>query len=152
MTLSLYRSIIRPCTEYCCHVRSDAPSCYLELLKKLQKWICKTVGPSLAASVEVLAHRWNVASRSIFYRNYLVFIWTDSTLSYCPGRSTCYSEGFHNFSVTIRRCYKDVYANNFFPRATKLWNSQPIECFPLTCDLSDFTSRINKHFVTMVSF
>ena len=41
--------------EYCCHVWSGAPSCYLELLDKLQKWICGTVGPSLAVSlVEML--------------------------------------------------------------------------------------------------
>ena len=54
--LYLYKSTIRPCMEYCCHVWAGAPSCYLELLDKLQKWICRTVGPSLAASLEPLAH------------------------------------------------------------------------------------------------
>ena len=58
------------CMEYCCHVWAGAPSCYLELLDKLQKWIYRTVGPSLAASLEPLAHRQNVASLSIFYRYY----------------------------------------------------------------------------------
>ena len=52
----LYKSTIRPCMEYCCHVWAGAPSCYLELLDKLQKRICRTVGPSLAASLEPLAH------------------------------------------------------------------------------------------------
>ena len=33
----LYKSTIRPCMEYCCHVWAGAPSCYLELLDKLQK-------------------------------------------------------------------------------------------------------------------
>ena len=42
--------------KYCCHVWAGAPSCYLELLDKLQKWIWRTVGPSLAASLEPLAH------------------------------------------------------------------------------------------------
>ena len=42
--------------EYCCHIWAGAPSCYLELLDKLQKQICRTVGPSLAASLEPLAH------------------------------------------------------------------------------------------------
>ena len=42
----------------------------LELLDKLQKRICRTVGPSLAASLEPLAHRRNVASLSLFYRYY----------------------------------------------------------------------------------
>ena len=52
--------------EYCCHVWAAAPSCYLELLDNLQKQICRTVGPSLAASAEPLAHRRNVVSLSLF--------------------------------------------------------------------------------------
>ena len=54
--------------EYCCHVWADAPSCYLELLDKLQKRICRAVGPSLAASLEPMAYHQNVASLSLFYR------------------------------------------------------------------------------------
>ena len=71
VALYLYKSTIQPCVEYCCHVWAGAPSCYLELLDKLQKRICRTVGPSLAASLEPLAHRRNVTSLSLFYR-YLV--------------------------------------------------------------------------------
>ena len=56
------------CMEYCCHVWAGAPSCYLELLDKLLKQICRVVGPSLAVSLESLAHHWNVASLSLFYR------------------------------------------------------------------------------------
>ena len=52
LALYLYKSTRRPCMEYCCHVWAGAPSCYLELLDKLQKRICRTVGPSLAASLE----------------------------------------------------------------------------------------------------
>ena len=52
VALYLYKSTIQPCMEYCCHVWAGAPSCYLELLDKLQKQICRTVGPSLAASLE----------------------------------------------------------------------------------------------------
>ena len=33
----LYKSIILPCMEYCCHVWAGARNCYLELLYKLQK-------------------------------------------------------------------------------------------------------------------
>ena len=62
----LYKPTIRPCIEYCCHVWAGAPSFYLELLNKLQKQICKTVGPSLATLLELLAHRRNVASLSLF--------------------------------------------------------------------------------------
>ena len=48
--------IIWPCMEYCCHVLDGAPSCHLQLLDKLQKWICRTVGSSLAATLESLVH------------------------------------------------------------------------------------------------
>ena len=57
VALYLYKSTIHPCMEYCCHVWAGAPSCYLELLDKLQKRICRTVGPSLAASLKPLPHR-----------------------------------------------------------------------------------------------
>ena len=52
VALYLYKSTIRPCMEYCCHVWVVAPSCSLEMLDKLHKRICRTVGPSLAASFE----------------------------------------------------------------------------------------------------
>ena len=36
VALYLYKSAIRPCMEYFCHVWGGAPSCYLELLDKLK--------------------------------------------------------------------------------------------------------------------
>ena len=51
--------------EYCCHVWAGAPSCYLDLLDKLQKRICRIVGPSLTTSLEPLADHRNVASLSL---------------------------------------------------------------------------------------
>ena len=156
VALYLYKSTIRPCMEYCCHVWAGAPSCYLELLDKLQKRICRTVGPSLAASLEPLAHRQNVASLSLFYRYYFGRCSSELAqlvpLPYSRGRSTRYSDRLHDFSVTIPRCYKDVYVNSFFPRTARLWNSLPIECFPLTYDLSGFKSRINRYLLTVGSF
>ena len=70
VALYLYKSTIQSCMEYCCHVWAGAPSCYLELLDKLQKRIGRTVDLSLAASLEPLAHCQNVASLSLFYRYY----------------------------------------------------------------------------------
>ena len=58
--LHLYKSTIRLFMEYCCHVWAGAPSCYSELLDKLQKRICRAVGPSLVVSLEPLAHRPHV--------------------------------------------------------------------------------------------
>ena len=70
VALYLYQSTIWSCMEHCCHVWAGAPSCYLELLDKLQERICRTVGPSLSASLEPLVHHQNVASLSLFYRYY----------------------------------------------------------------------------------
>ena len=69
------------------------------------------------------------------------------SLPFSCGRSTCYSNRLHDFFVTIPWCYKDVYVNSF-PCTARLWNSHPIECFPLTHNLNVFKSRINKHLLT----
>ena len=56
VALYIHKSTICPWMEYCRHACAGAPSCYLELLDKLQKQICRTVGPSLAPSLGPLAH------------------------------------------------------------------------------------------------
>ena len=124
-----YKSTIHPCMEYCCHVGAGAPSCYLKLLYKLQKQICRIVRPSPAASLEPLVHQ-NVASLSLFYRydfgrcsSELVQL---VPLPFSRGRSTCYSARLHNFSATISRCYKNAYVNSFFSHTARLWDSLPI--------------------------
>ena len=132
----LYKSSIHPCTEYCCHIWAVAPSRYLELLDKLQKQICRTIVSSFAACLEPLAHCWNGASLSLFYRYcFGRCSWKLAQLVRLPffqGRSSCYSDRSLDFCVTTPRCYKDVYVNGFFPYKAILLNSLPIECFPLT--------------------
>ena len=116
--LYLYESSIRSCMESCRYVWVVAPSCYLGLLDKLQKLICRAIGPSLAASLEPLALRWNLVSLSLFYSCY--FRRCSSELAqlvprpYSWGMSTRYPDRLHDFSVTIPRSYKDVYLNSFF--------------------------------------
>ena len=101
---------------------------------------------SLAASLEYLGD-------SLFYRYYFGSCSSELAqlvpLPFSRGRSTCCSDRSHDFSITIPRCYKDVYVNSFFPRTAKLWNSLPIEYFPLAYDLSGFKSRINRHLLTV---
>ena len=91
--------------EYCCHIWAGAPSCYLELLDKLQNRLCRTVGPSLAASLEPLVHCRNVVSLSLFYRYYIGRCSSElAQLVPLPSsreRSTRYSDRLHDFSVTI---------------------------------------------------
>ena len=105
----LYKSTIVPCMESC-RAQAGAPSCYLDMLDKLQKQVCGTVCPSLAASVEPLAHRHNIVSLSLFYRYYFgrcSFELTEVVPLPCScARSTRYSNKCY-FSVTIPTCYKD---------------------------------------------
>ena len=114
--------------------------------------------PSLAASLEPLALRGNVASLSLFYRYYFgrcLKLAQLVPLPFSRGRSTRYSDRLHDFSVTIPRCYNvchDSLFVSFFPRTATLWNSLPLECFPSTYDLSGFKSRFNRDLLTVGSF
>ena len=49
-------------------------------------------------------------------------------LSYSHGRST-HSDRLHGFSVTVPRCYKDIYDSSFLSRIDRLWNSMPADTF-----------------------
>ena len=131
VALCLYKSTIRPCMEYCCHVWAGTPSCY---------WNCQASYKNKYAGLlvhhfkgEPLAHHQNVATLSLFYRYYFGRCSSELAqlipLPFSLGRSTCYSDRLHDFSVTIPRCYKDVYVNSFFPHTARLWNSLPIEAF-----------------------
>ena len=126
------------------------------MLDKLQKWICRYVGASLAASLEPLAHHWNVASLYLFYRYQFGRCSSELAqlvpLPYPWGSSTHYFDRLHDFSVIIPWCYKDVYINSFFPCTARLWNALPIVCFPLTYDLNGFNYWSNKHLLTAGSF
>ena len=53
---------IQPSMEYCCYVWAGSPSYSLYMLDKSLKQACRTVGPSLAASLEQLGHFWNIPS------------------------------------------------------------------------------------------
>ena len=99
VALYLYKSTIRPSMEYCCNIWTGVPSCYLELLDKLH--ICRTVGCSLAASLEPLTHRRNVASLSLFYRYYFGRCSSELAqlvpLPLSRARSNRYSDWLHDF-------------------------------------------------------
>ena len=125
-------------------------------MDKLQKWISRTVGPSLAASLELMVPRQNVASLSLFCSYYFGRRSAELVelvpFPYSRGKATRCSNRLHDFFVTIPRSYKDVYVNSFFPPTARFWNSLPIECFPLTYDLSGCKSRINRLLLTVGSY
>ena len=101
---------------------------------------------SLAASLEPVAHRRNVASLSLFYRYYFGR-YSSELAPLVPFRYSGYSDRLLDFSVTMPICYKDVYVKSFFPGTARLWNSLPIECFPLTHDLSGFKLSFNRYII-----
>ena len=109
-----------------------------------------TAPPKLPAAIAFgLAKNWcthifSVLSPDLKWLNWCHF--------YFSGRFTHYSHRIHYFSVTIPRYHKDVYVNSFFSCKTWHWNSLPMECFPLTYDLTGFQSRIKRHILTVSSF
>ena len=130
--------------EYCCHDWAGAPSFHLELLDKLQKCICRNVGPSLVASLEPLPHRRNVADLSLFYRYYFGRCSSELAqlvlLPFYRGRSTRYSDRLRDFYISIARCYKDFYVGSFFTHTARVCNFAPIESLLLIYNFSVFKS------------
>ena len=107
ISLYLYKSTIQLCLEYCCHVWAHASSCYLDMLDKLQKGICRTAGSTLAASAEHFHHPRNVAYLSLLYRHYFGRCLSDLVelvpFLFSCRRNTYYSERLHDFSASISR-------------------------------------------------
>ena len=130
----LYKFTIWSCIEYCCHVWVGALSCFLELLDKLQKWVCRAVGPSLASSLEPLPGRQNVASLSLsitlvdvhlIWLNWFHFLNLEGGLLVILIDCMIFLSPF----LDVTRMSMSI----SFP--VSLWNSLPIECFPLTYKL-----------------
>ena len=144
----LYKAALRTCIECCCYVRAGYSSYYLDIWSKLQKWICRTIGPSIAATLETLAYCQSVVRLSFFYRSYLGITWTGwagSVSLFLWEVLYRYSNKMHDFSVNIPRSYKSVYVSSVFSHTVRLWNSLPAKHFPLIYDLNGFKSNVNWH-------
>ena len=95
VALYLYKPTIRPCMEYCSHVCAGAATYFLELLDKLEKQVCATLGPSFAGSLEPLPHRLRYYfGRCSFELAQLV------PLPYSLEMPTPYTDRLYHFSVT----------------------------------------------------
>ena len=62
------------------------------MLDKLQKWVCRAVGPTFAASLEPLSSCQNVASVSLFYRYYFGRCSSELTKLVVPVHYSCGSK------------------------------------------------------------
>ena len=112
--LYVYKSTIQPCMEYCFQVWADAASCYLDMwdnyrngyvgllvqhmLPPLKPWLIIEMLRALVFPV------FGLCSSELAELD---------PLSYLGWRSTHYPNRLYDFAVTISRCYKDVYINNF---------------------------------------
>ena len=149
VALYLYKSTIQPCMEYCCHIWASAWSCYLKLLDKLQKQICKTVMLVFQLlPLKPLSHCWNVASLGIFFRYYF---------GRCPSELAplvllpILVGGILLILIDYMSPFLDV-TRMSFPCTPRILNFLSIECFLLTYDLNGLWSRINRHLLTLGSF
>ena len=150
--LHLYKSLIRPSMEYCCHIWAGAPPTVLNLLDRIQRRVANIIGPKLASKLQTLHHRRNVASLCLFYRYYNGMCSSELFDLVPPKkvfkRRTRLAANSHPFTVEVPSCQKKFYATSFFPRTSAIWNSLPLSCFPDTIDLNCFKSRVNKYLST----
>ena len=108
VALYLYKFILQTWMECCYLVWAGAPICYLNILDKLQKRLCRTVVRSFVASLEPFTHCRNVASFNLF-------CW------YCFRR--CLLNWLNHLHITSEKVgllpYVETYLDTFFP-----WKSQ----------------------------
>ena len=147
VALYLYKSTIKLYMVYCFHILTGAPSCYMQLVDKLQ-------------NLELLVFHFVIEMQSaeVFYTvntsvdvhlnwlNWFYFLILEESLLVIL--IDCILIGF---SVTIPTCYRDDYAKSFFPYTARPRSSLPIECFLFTNDLNGFKSIINRHLLTVGS-
>ena len=151
--LHLYKSLIRPCMEYCCHIWAGAPATVLSLLDRIQRRVSNIIGPKFAANLQSLHHRRNVASLCLFYRYYNGMCSSELFDLVPPNkvfnRCTRLATNSHPFTVEVPSCQKKFYAASFFPRTSVMWNSLPLSCFPDSYNLNRFKSRVNRYLLTL---
>ena len=113
-----------PCMEYCSQIWLGAPSYYSDIIDKLQKRVCRTVGLTRTVFLESLGHQRNVAS-SIFFCWYYFGICSSELAELVPlpfsvRRYMHYFDSLHDISVALRECYINFYVNIVFLRAARL--------------------------------
>ena len=148
----LYKSTIRPCIEYCCHLWAGAPAESLNLLERVQRRISNLIGPNLSSKLHTLGHRRDVASLCLFYK-YFNGSCSKELEKLVPSqkvfqRVTRLSENAHPYTVSVPKARIDLYAKSFFPRTATLWNSLPSHCFPSVYDLQQFKCSVNTHLLS----
>ena len=124
----------------------------LGIVRYTTKWIYKTMGHLIAASLESLAHCWNVAILSLFNRYYFGRCSSElAQLVPLPYSRRMYAHYYDRFYVflspflDVTRTFISTVSLFRSLFSARLWSSLPIECFSLIYDLNDIKSRIDRH-------
>ena len=156
VALYLYKSTIHPCMEYCCHVWAGAPSCYLKLLDKLQKWICMSfsccfpwnLGPLLKSSklLKVFSISNTLVDVLKNWLNWFYFLFLEAGLLVILIDCMIFLSTFldvtrMSMSTVSFLAQLDSGILCFFS----------LEYSPLTNNLNGIKSRINRHLLTVGS-
>ena len=138
----LYKATLRICIEYYCYVWTGYSSWYLDILDKLKKRVCGTIGPSRAVTLELLAQLRNIVRSNLFCRYYFGICSCEPVkpvlLPYSRNGSSLYFNRMHDFSASILRCYNDVYVSMKLSHIGRVWNSLPAKRSYFIHDLNGF--------------
>ena len=151
--LCIYKSTIRPCLEYCCHIWAGAPISSLNILDRVQRRLFNLLGENLYSKLQPLSHRREVASLSLFYR-YFHGHCSEDLASLMPRRYSSFNSsirthrsGLNNWAVYLPHRNTSAYSNSFIPRIAALWNSIPDPCFPANYNLDLFKKNVHKYLI-----
>ena len=150
--LHIYKTVIRPSIEYCCHIWAGAPASTLAMLDKIQKRITNLVGPILASKLQPLSHRRMVASLSLFYKYFHGRCSTELYQLIPPlktfNRNTRLAARSHSYTVSLPKYNRNFYRDSFIPRTSAVWNALPQSCFPDEYDLHSFKKKVNDYLLS----
>ncbi|XP_065682397.1 uncharacterized protein LOC136095585 [Hydra vulgaris] len=116
----------------------------------MQKRIVNIVGLALAANLQPLPYRRNVASLSLLYKCYNGH-YSKELASLVQSAKIHYSFTYHSIkphplTVTAPKCSKNSYSSSFFPRTLVLWNSIPSSYFPDSYNFQSVKSSFYRCF------
>lgn len=130
VSLYICKSNIWPCMEYCSQTWLGAPSYYQDIIDKLQKNLCRTVGLTPGVFLESLGHRRDVASLNFFSWYYFSICFSELAelvpLPFSVRRYMHYFHWLHDISVALPGCYINFYVNIAFLCATRLQDSSKV--------------------------
>ena len=105
LTLRIVFTYYRALHGNSCHNWSGTPNCFLVILNilgKLQQWVCKASGITLAF-YETLANLQNMASMIVFWKYCFISCSSEPTSSPANTREmyTCFFSGLNDFIATV---------------------------------------------------